>query len=248
MNNPHHSRKPLLQAASTLLLAVLVLSKWSHTDRVDAAPLQTSTRSAPATNVIPPNALKVDTTKSRVFTFVGKTGLGHEHGIEGRLKSGHLVPGAETDAGQLVFDMRSFDADTPAARRFVGLSGTTDAGTRQEVNNNMRGSSILNVARYPTAVFDIETARQVPTKNNQSNTMNYELSGRFTLHGVTRPLKIIATARTTESGIHLRGSFMILQTQFGITPFSKAFGAVGITDQLKISGEIYLTSDSISTN
>ena len=51
---------------------------------------------------------------SRVYTFVDKTGFGHPHAIEGKLVSGSLLLGAESSAGQLVFDMRSFDADTPA--------------------------------------------------------------------------------------------------------------------------------------
>ena len=59
---------------------------------------------------------QVSLKKSRIYTFVGKTGLGHQHGIEGQLKSGSIQLGAKQDAGELVFDMISFDADTDAAR------------------------------------------------------------------------------------------------------------------------------------
>jgi hypothetical protein len=31
-----------------------------------------------------------------------------------------------------------------------------------------------------------------------------------------------------------------LQTQFGITPYSKAFGAIGVADKLTIYGEIHI--------
>ena len=37
------------------------------------------------------------------------------------------------------------------------------------------------------------------------------------------------------------GGFAILQTQYGIRPFSKAFGAVGVTDQLTIHGVLSVT-------
>jgi len=33
----------------------------------------------------------------------------------------------------------------------------------------------------------------------------------------------------------------MLQSQFGITPFSKAFGAVGVTDQLTIWGDLWIS-------
>ena len=65
----------------------------------------------------------VDTSISRVYVHVDKTGFGHEHGVASFLKSGHLNLGASQNAGELVFDMTSFNADTDEARRYVGLEG-----------------------------------------------------------------------------------------------------------------------------
>src|SRR5438067_1391208 len=62
---------------------------------------------------------EVDVSASRVYVKVGiATRLGHEHGVEGNLKSGKLTPGGE---GELIFDMTSFMADTAEARKRVGL-------------------------------------------------------------------------------------------------------------------------------
>jgi hypothetical protein len=41
-------------------------------------------------------------------------------------------------------------------------------------------------------------------------------------------------------GVRLRGNFTIMQTQYGIRPYSKAFGAVGVADRLTIYGDIHL--------
>jgi hypothetical protein len=41
-------------------------------------------------------------------------------------------------------------------------------------------------------------------------------------------------------GLRVRGNFSILQTQYGIRPYSKAFGAVGVADRLTIYGDIQL--------
>jgi hypothetical protein len=38
--------------------------------------------------------------------------------------------------------------------------------------------------------------------------------------------------------MRLQGSFSILQSDYGITPFSKALGAVGVADRLTISGDL----------
>ena len=66
----------------------------------------------------------------------------------------------------------------------------------------------------------------------------YRLSGQFTLHGVTRPLEVDAEAIDSRRTVRLRGMFSVLQTQFGITPYSKALGAIGVADKLTIYGEI----------
>lgn len=205
----------------------------------------------------------VDIAASRVYIFVGRTGFGHDHGVEGHLKSGTVSLGAAEKAGSLVFDMNSFDADTPAARRYVGLQGTTDASTRRQVNANMKGAAVLNVQRFPVATFTIQSAKRLPEKNRRGNTV-YNLAGTFTLHGVTRRIAFNAEAAAVDTrsaagastGTRLRGNFVIHQTQFGITPFSKAFGAVGVTDALRIYGDIVLNpattapperSDSLAT-
>ncbi len=187
---------------------------------------------------------QISTARSRVYTFVGKTGFGHEHGVEGKLKSGHLRLGAAEDSGELVFDMTSFDADTDAARRYVGLNGSTDASTRQQVNANMRGDSILAVRRFPTATYEIASARDLGKKSRDGHPQ-YELDGKFTLHGVTRPLKITVAVQKSDDGMNrVRGSFSILQTSYGITPFSKALGAIGVTDKLTIHGDIIVAAES----
>ncbi|MCA9067835.1 MAG: YceI family protein [Planctomycetaceae bacterium] len=182
---------------------------------------------------------EVDPRISRAYIFVGKTGFGHEHGVVGAVQSGTIDLGATQNAGEIVFNMRSFSADTPEARRYVGLQGTTDASTRQQVTANMLGASVLDVGRFPTATFKIASA--VLTKNkSRSGKPQYQLDGKFTLHGETQPLRLIAEADEVQGKVHLRGSFAIFQTSFGIRPFSKAFGAVGVTNQLTIHGDIWL--------
>ncbi|WP_339733508.1 YceI family protein [uncultured Gimesia sp.] len=180
---------------------------------------------------------EIDTKTSRVYTFVGKTGFGHEHAVIGEIKAGSLNLGARSNAGKIVFDMTTWKADTAEARKYIGLKGATSASTQKDVNANMLGSSVLNVRKYPTATFEITSA--VPVKQNAPTGKSfYQLDGKFTLHGVTRNQRLIAEVTEKKHQNHVRTSFTIKQTHFGITPYSKAFGAVGITDELKIYGEL----------
>ena len=223
------------------LAFMLFAGSGSGPERASAAGLPT----AAYVSTQPLEAGDVDLKDSRVYTFVGKTGLGHNHGVEGRLKSGRVVLGASEEAGELVFDMTSFDADTDAARRYVGLEGSTDKSTRQQVNANMKGADVLNVQKFPLATFRINSARLLDDRARKG-LPEYMLEGRFTLHGVTQPLRLQATAEEKDGRIHLKGSFSVLQTSYGIRPYSKAFGAVGVTDKLTIYGDLWLQGAAAS--
>jgi len=185
----------------------------------------------------PAAAGAVDTSASRVFALVGKTGLGHEHGVEGRIRQGHLRLGAKQDAGNLVFEMQTMVADTAAARRFVGLDGTSSPSTRRQVTANMLGPAVLDVKRFPTAQFQIDAAEPIEQRSRHGNPQ-YVLSGTFRLHGVARPLRLTAEVIEGPHGTRVRGGFVIRQTDYGITPFTKAFGAVGVADRLTIWGDL----------
>ena len=182
---------------------------------------------------------KIDLKTSRVYVLVDKTGLGHQHGVAGRLQGGKLNLGARTKAGQIVFDMASFVADTEEARKYVGLEGKTDAATKKKVNDNMRGPDVLNVMKYPNATFDIDSAIETGKASSSGNPL-YELKGSFTLHGVIRPLTVIAEVVSGDQSTHVRGQFKVLQSQFGMKPYAAALGAVGVADELTIWGEIDL--------
>lgn len=235
----------MIRAGSFLVLSLIPGIAFVFVNAASLAEPQQSGKArkpaeAAATEQLEPHQISIQ--KSRVYIFVDKTGLGHPHGIEGQLQSGSLNLGAAEEAGELVFDMNSFDADTDAARRYVGLTGSTDASTRRQVNDNMKNTSILNVRQYPTATFAIKSATLL-AKKNRHGTPLYELTGEFTLRGKTRPIKLEAEAEQKDNMTHVRGRFVILQTQYGITPFRKALGAVGVADQLTIHGDLWIASD-----
>lgn len=185
------------------------------------------------------------TKASRVYIFVDKIGLGHEHAIVGRVKSGYVHLGAQQNAGQIVFDMTSFAADTTEARRYLSLQGVTPESRQKEVTDNMLGADVLNVAKFPIAGYTIASALPLGKQSKDGQEL-YQLQGDFTLHGVTRPLKLEIEVVQQSGGLRLHGSFTIKQTDFGIKPYSKGFGLVGVTNELTIYGEIVVEAGQAS--
>lgn len=188
-----------------------------------------------------PQSGTVELDHSHVYALVGKVGLGHEHGVVGKLKSGNIVWKSKSqtgDLGSLVFDMTSFDADTPEARRYVGLEGTTDESTTAQVNANMRGSKVLDVQRHPEATFALKEIDLADT--DAEGKVKAVLRGDFTLHSVTRPVEVQTVVDQVNGWWHLRGAFRIRQTDFGIQPYTKLLGAIGVADVLTIYGDLYI--------
>lgn len=193
-----------------------------------------------------PKSGPVDVVQSRVYIKVGKVGFSHEHAVEGRVASGLVRLGADAAAGQLVFDLKSFQADTDEARQYVGLKGSVDESERKKVTATMLSSEVLHAAKHPQATFQINTAQ--PHAGDTPGVDAYLLDGSFTLHGVTRPLQVLAQATRVGDRVNLSGKFEILQTEYGIRPFSRALGAAKVADRLEIFGEIVLQTNSLPRN
>ncbi len=193
----------------------------------------------PVATGIPPKSGIVNLEFSRVYAHTKKVGLGHEHAVEGRLKEGTLnLSDSSGDMGKLVFDMSSFTADGSTARKYVGLQGNTDEQTREAVDANMLGKDVLSVKKYATAEFKLKSASKLKTASNGKQTL--ELVGDFSLHGVKKEVVIPCVLDQVNGWNHLHGEFRILQTDFGIKPFSKALGAVGVGNEVVIYGELLL--------
>jgi polyisoprenoid-binding protein YceI len=185
-------------------------------------------------------AYQVDTAASRVYVKVGSaTAFGHPHGVEGQLKSGKLnFP----NAGDLVFDMATYSADTAEARKRVGLDHEKiPASQPKEVTESMRGPGVLDVAHFPTATFEIIAVtpldRQAPGAPG-----TYEVVGKLTLHGSAKKLgfKAKLEAGPQQGSMKLGGSFSLKQSDYGIKPYSVFGGVVKVADDLEISGDVLL--------
>jgi polyisoprenoid-binding protein YceI len=189
-----------------------------------------------------PATFEVNTHVSRVYVKVGlATRFGHEHGVQGNVKSGKLTLGGE---GELVFDMASFTADGEEARKHVGLeSKPVSENEAEKVTDAMRGPQVLNVSEYPTATFRISSITP-EDKQAAGELGKYRLEGRFTLHGTEKKIQVAAKLEQADKiGLVLTGRFTIKGTDYGIKPVSAAGGLAKSSDELEIWANIVLRSE-----
>jgi polyisoprenoid-binding protein YceI len=198
-----------------------------------AFPAGAQEKAAPAT-------YDVDVKASRIYIKVGTaTRLGHEHGVEGNLKSGKVTLGGE---GELVFDMASLTADTAKARKRVGLEKKkVSQNEAKKVTQAMRSADVLNVEKHPTATFRASAIKPLD-KQTAGEPGAYQIEGSFSLHGTEKKLQFKGKVERADKEGQLKatGTFTIKQTDYGMKPYAAAGGLAKVADELEISGELVL--------
>jgi polyisoprenoid-binding protein YceI len=137
--------------------------------------------------------------------------------------------------------MTTFAADASEARRVFGWSRPVTPSDQKKITAAMLGSEVLDVARYPRAVFAI--ARLSPLDGQPPGSAEcYRLEREFTLHGVTRPIRLTASMEPAErpNVVRMRGKFTLLQSEYGMKPYSALAGLVRVADPLEIRGDLML--------
>ena len=116
---------------------------------------------------------------------------------------------------------------------------------RKQINELLHCFKGLDSNQFSTAVFQIDSLLPL-AQRSQSGKEQFQLSGRFTLFGVTRPHQMIVEAETQQGWQHLVGVFSIKHSDFGRKPFSKALGAISIADEVKIWGDAWIAPGAAS--
>jgi polyisoprenoid-binding protein YceI len=104
---------------------------------------------------------------------------------------------------------------------------------RKKLEQAMYGQ-VLEVSRFPEAVYE---SKKVDVKHVAQDSILAHVAGELSFHGVTMPQDF--DARVIDSGDRLRisGAFSLLQSDYGIEPFSFAGGALRLKDELKFAFE-----------
>lgn len=161
--------------------------------------------------------------KSSFTVFVGKAGalsfLAHDHDIVVRSFSGRVVvPEAGAVQGSLELDID--------AKSLTVLDKVSEKD-RAEITKSLN-DAVLETARFPKITF-----RSVGVSNVNGTSLT--VNGDLTLHGVTKRIAVPVTVSTTAQQLRATGKYILKQTDFGITPYSAAAGAIKVKNEVVLS-------------
>jgi hypothetical protein len=177
----------------------------------------------------------VDTASSEVNILVYSDGplarVGHNHVMTSRSVQGHISVSRASPrvAFDLSFPVEELIVDDPPERIAAGndfplnLTPADRAGTRK----NMLGPAVLDAQRFPFI--------SLRSLSVSGTLQNPHFSVLVTIRNVSRETSVDAQLTLVDSRLTATGEFDIRQSDFGIEPFSVAFGALRIDDRLHVS-------------
>ena len=170
--------------------------------------------------------MRLDPGRSTLLVKLYKDGpasaFAHDHVVQARRFVGtiHWDPARpEATRVHVEVEAASLDADEPGLRRRLSMTDMSE-GTRADVQRTMVGARQLDVASHPKIAFR-------STAVEPQGEGRLLVRGELTLHGVTRPVSLPVTVDELSSGaVRGRGTLRLKQSDYGISPYRFAFGAV----------------------
>jgi polyisoprenoid-binding protein YceI len=168
--------------------------------------------------------LRIDAAQSLIAVTVRRGGilarLGHDHVVASHAITGTVSPSRNVADFQFRLDeMRIDEADL---RQIAGLEKQPSADAIEGTRHNML-TKVLDAERYPLVTVHAERIAA-----------GQPLRVAITLHGVTRTLDIPVQLREEHGVINVKGTVVLKQTDFGLTPFSVMGGAMAVLDQMEL--------------
>ncbi len=175
----------------------------------------------------------VDPARSIVVIDVLRGGslaqFGHDHVVASREVAGYIAPdGGRAD---LYVPLGSLVVDEPALRAEAGFTTQPSAADIEGTRANML-TKVLETGRFPYAQIAVSGA--MLAAGTQRNAV------ALSLHGATATMDVpVAIERTADgAGVSVSGKLALLQSRFGIVPFSILGGAIAVQDGIELSFKI----------
>ena len=175
---------------------------------------------------------KIIAAESNLWVYVAKAGLlsalAHNHNIGVASFNGTVtVPesGAAGGALQLELDAKSLNvADKDISEK-----------DRSEITKSMH-DEVLHSDKHTKIIFKSVSVADV--KPLGGDNYSFTVQGDLTLHGVTKRIGVPVAATITAQQVKATGKYTLKQSLFGITPYSKAGGAVKVKDDVVVNFSI----------
>ena len=167
----------------------------------------------------------------RLLVKTSRTGLGaragHDLTIEVTRWRGTVGIDAANPANcsvSLAADIDSFEVREGTG----GIKPLTDAD-RADIKNTLC-TKVLNAARHPSIVFESAQVSGTPE--------SFRIDGDLTIMGVTQSATVTGGVR----GDRVQGMAVVVQSRWGIKPYSAFLGALKLRDEVEIHFDAGLTA------
>jgi polyisoprenoid-binding protein YceI len=165
----------------------------------------------------------------RLLVRTSRTGLGAKAGHDLTIEVTRWHGTATVDPADpaacsvtVVADVDSFEVRQGTG----GLKPLTDSD-RAEIKKTIR-EKVLHTARHPTIEFR--------STRIDGSADSFTVDGDLTIVGVTEPISV--TGRLADG--HAHGSATVVQTRWGIRPYSGFFGALKLRDEVEVEVDLDL--------
>ena len=234
---PSAARRPRLAAALSGALA-LALAAGCAPRRAEPparpAPVEGAGIAIPAGARV----YDIDPAATVITLFVYRAGplarLGHNHVLTSGDEAGVVWQGAEPAVSgfELRLPVRALVVDDPAARAAAGpeFAGEVPAAARDGTYQNLLRTEVLDASRFPEIVV---------RSTGLSGTWDRPVAMvDATLKGEKRRIDVPITLERADGTLTARGRLSLRQTDFGMTPFSVAGGAIQVADAIEVEFSI----------
>jgi polyisoprenoid-binding protein YceI len=174
----------------------------------------------------------IDSKASSVQAHVGKTGIGsfagHEHQI--------LAPSLQGEVNADFDDLPKSTVEVLVNARTMTVSEEGEPkGDAPKVQQAMRGTNVLNVARFPLIRF---RSREVSGRKISGTSYEMRVEGDLSLHGTVKPVVVPLKVELQGDALTAEGKISLKQSDFGIKPTTAAGGLVQVEDEVPVTFRI----------
>jgi polyisoprenoid-binding protein YceI len=106
-------------------------------------------------------------------------------------------------------------------------------GDRSDIKGDLQ-KKVLETERYPRVVF---RGRHWQMLSEDASHTRAKLSGDLELHGQRVPLDVDVEMRRTNGAVQVKATTSVVQSQWGIKPFTAFLGALKVADPVQIEVE-----------
>jgi len=156
--------------------------------------------------------------------------LGHDHVLSSRSLAGRVWLQADFRRSglDLSLPVAELIVDDPQRRRAAGKAFPPEIpqADREATRDNMLGGQVLDAGRYPRILL-----RAVAIDGGPQAT---QAMIRISIKEISRDVPVPVRLSIAGDRLVASGEFDLLQSDFGIEPFSAAFGALKVQDRLHL--------------